>query len=544
MNNHFVIKFIDFLSPLFSRFEIDLIKFKKIIATKLLLEGKKTGGPLQYNQIENNAVMNFIKSMAIYMLYGLFIIYFLFQDVSMIQMATVFSMILFMISTAFIAEFSSMLLNVQEQTILGTKPVDKRTIVMAKIFYILYYLLTLSVAFLFIPTLFMLFKQGIVFTLLFLFSLLFSLLLIITSLSFIYFALIYFFDRDILKKAINFIQIIFIVAMMIGYQLIVWFYIKVEWGVGYVFEWWHFLIPPFWFAAPFELIINKTSDITVIILSLCAILIPIILVYLYYQFIDYVEAKLLKLMVAKSGRKASEGIWLKLWERMICHTEQSRIFFKTVYKIASRDQSFTVKLYPMLAISFILPFMFVFTEVSLRSKEVLEGPLYVSLYLSLLFISMLLSLFQYSKGDNNSWIFRVTGQLPSIPLYEAVFKVFIVKWYLPLYVIVAVIYYFLFPGMKIIDIAIIFVTAILVSELSYRFMIKAVYPFSINEEQLYAQSETFYGLISLLLPLPFAGFHYLLIYFFPVGLYVYFIVLTIFTFMLWRRLFYTYEKSI
>src|SRR5690625_2711753 len=187
MNNHFVIKFIDFLSPLFSRFEIDLVKFKKIIATKLLLEEKKTGGPLQYNQIENNAVMNFIKSMAIYMLYGLFIIYFLFQDVSMIQMATVFSMILFMISTSFIAEFSSMLLNVQEQTILGTKPVDKRTIAMAKIFYILYYLLTLSVAFLFIPTLFMLFKQGIVFTLLFLFSLLFSLLLIITSLSFIYF---------------------------------------------------------------------------------------------------------------------------------------------------------------------------------------------------------------------------------------------------------------------------------------------------------------------------------------------------------------------
>src|SRR5699024_12851008 len=107
-----------------------------------------------------------------------------------------------------------------------------------------------------IPICFMLFVQVICFTFLFLVLLVFFTFFIVALTTLIYILVLQVFDGVKLKNMINYIQIILSVAIIIGYQLVINVFNVVGTEVEYAFHWWHVLIPPMWFAAPFDILFN------------------------------------------------------------------------------------------------------------------------------------------------------------------------------------------------------------------------------------------------------------------------------------------------
>src|SRR5690625_1980111 len=274
MHNFYVLKILDFFQLLFKKFKIDYPLLRNILAVKLLMDKRRI--PTIFADVKEKNGNPFIKSLWIYALYGLILVYFVFGESYMLQMSIIFGVALFILMTALIADFSSVILDTRDQVIMGTKPIDQRTIGVAKFMHIFIYLTLLTGAFTIIPILFMLFVQGFVFTVLFVVMLVLFMFFIIALTSLVYIFVLKFFNGEQLRNVINYIQIIFAIGIIIGYQVIIRTYGYIDVHATYVFTWWHAILPPFWFAAPFELDINKTASTPIIVLSLTSFIITFI----------------------------------------------------------------------------------------------------------------------------------------------------------------------------------------------------------------------------------------------------------------------------
>lgn len=117
-----------------------------------------------------------------------------------------------------------------------------------------------------------------------------------------------FFDGEKLKDIINYVQIFLAVGIVIGYQVIIRVFDFMDMNVTYAFSWWHVLMPPLWFSAPFELLLNQNYTPEIILLSAMAILVPLLSIMLYYGLMPSFEKNLQKLM-EESGKKKKQT-WL------------------------------------------------------------------------------------------------------------------------------------------------------------------------------------------------------------------------------------------
>src|SRR5699024_4611830 len=291
MNNLFALKLLDLFQPVFRMFHIDYPMVRRILEVKLLMDGRRV--PTVFNHSSKIKGNKFLQSLGLYALYSLILLFFLVGDVYMFQMSILFGIAMFILMSVFISDFSAVLLDICDYTIIRTKPfisyiaaelldildkkiigtktVDSRTIGVAKMIHVLIYISMLVGAFTAIPIFFMLFVQGIRFTLLFLVLLVFFTLFIVALTSLIYILVLQVFDGEKLKNMINYIQIILSVAIIIGYQLVINVFNVVGTEVEYAFHWWHVLIPPMWFAAPFDILFNGNLEVGVLVLSSLAV---------------------------------------------------------------------------------------------------------------------------------------------------------------------------------------------------------------------------------------------------------------------------------
>lgn len=535
MHDFRILKTLDIFRPIFEKFSINYLMLRHILAIKLIMDKRRV--PTIFDDTKVEQKNSLIKSFWIYFLYGLILVFFVFGNAYMLQMSIIFGIALFILMTALIADFSPVMLDVRDRIIIGTKPIDKRTIGVAKFIHILIYLLQITAAFTIVPIIFMLFVQGILFTVLFVFLLVFLILFIIAFTSLIYIFVLKFFSGEQLKSMINYIQIIFAIGIIVGYQIVIRSYGFVDLNAAYLFKWWHTLLPPMWFAAPFELIMNNNIGMEVIILSVLSLIIPLLAFFIYYWSIPTFETNLQKLLETSNTKVKKRFSMESFWKNLLSRSDKSRAYFQFVYKIVDREREFKLKIYPSLGIGIVLPFIFIFSEAGVRSfDEITESSLYFCIYLMHIFIGIAIYTFQFSGNYKGAWIFTMSGDAISSQLYTAVIKVFLVKLYLPMFIFIGIPYYLLFDQFKLIDLAIVFVSAIIQVLLSYKMSIESKFPFSLPFENSEGNENMTKAFLLMFLTIPFVVFHFLstLLSFI---LYGYFVLLCIIAILLWKRFF-------
>lgn len=527
-----ILKMLDIFRPIFEKFAIDYPILRNILGIKLLMDERRV--PTIFDETKTMKKNSFIKSFWIYFLYGLILVFFVFGDAYMLQMSIIFGIALFILMTALISDFSPVMLDVRDRSIIGTKPIDKRTIGVAKFIHILIYLIQLTVAFTIIPIIFMLFVQGILFTTIFIGLLFLFGLFIIAFTSLIYIFILKFFSGEKLKSMINYIQILFSIGIIIGYQIIIRSYGFIDLNVPYLVKWWHALLPPMWFAAPFELIINKNTSTEIIVLSLLSVTIPLVAFFIYYWLIPTFETNLQKLLETTNTQIKKKFSFERLWQGLLCRTVKSRAYFQFIYNIVDREREFKLKVYPSLGIGLVLPFIFIFSEVGVRTfDEITASSLYFCIYLMHIFMGIAIYTFQFSGNYKGAWIFTMTGETISAQLNAAVIKVFLVKLYLPMFIIVGIPYYLLFDQFRLIDLGIVFVSAIIQALLSYKMTMESKLPFSMPFDRAEGNENMVKAVLLMLLTIPFVLFHFLSTLL-PFALYGYFILLSASAILLWR----------
>ncbi|PGL71037.1 hypothetical protein [Bacillus sp. AFS055030] len=535
-----MLKILDFFRPLFELFGVEYQIMRKILVVKLTMDRRRT--PTIFNQnnkkTKKDEENGIIKSLGMYVLLSLMLIpLVIFGKSYVYEMSAFFGIVMFLIMTSMISDFSTVLLDVKDKGILLTKPVGKKTITAAKMVHISIYLLLITTSITALPVIVGTFRHGILFLFLAIVELLLVNLFIVVLTAIIYYYILRFFDGEKLKDIINYVQIGLSISITVGYQLVARAFSFVNFDLSFSPTWYHFLIPPIWFGAPFELILNRNTNTFLIGFTILAVIIPIIAIMLYSLMIPSFEKNLQKLSNNSGLNRKKVSKWKNWLSSVFCRNNEEKVFFKFADNMMRNEREFRLKVYPSLGLSFVLPIVFLFNQLQIHSyQHLIVSKSYLTIYMSCLIIPNAISMLKYSGKYKGAWIYKTAPVSNLAPLYSATLKVFIANLYFPVYFILSILFIGIF-GMKIIpDLLVVFVSSILYTVICSNYL-KGTLPFSESFEDA-QQNSGIKILFALLLGGILALIHWG-ITFIPFGEMIYLVLLMIFTFFSWKRAYHT-----
>ncbi len=539
MKDFFTLKILDRLQFIFKILKIDYPVLRKILQVKFTMDARRVptafGNSSKYKEDKNY----FLTSLLIYSAMGLFTIlpFSLMVNNHLIQMSLIFGILMFFITSTVIADFSTVLLDVRDKAIILTKPVEAKTLSIAKFIHVFNYLFSITFALTGLTIIALFIKYTVVenitysllFLLLFVAELVLLNLIIVILTTLLYLFILKFFSGEKLKDIINYVQIIMIITITVGYQLIGRL-IEAEnlFNIYLKDTWYQYLLVPVWFGAPFALIFEHNLDISVIIMSLLVVILPIISFIVYLKLIPTFEASLLKLNQTEKKRKYRVRKFQLA--KYFIHNHEEMIFYKFCLKMMSSERDFKLRVYPSLGFAIIFPFIFLF-QGQISVKDLADSKFYFYLYFSAIMLPPVVMMLKYSKNYKGSWIYQVVPINNMNAINKGSLKAFIIRLLLPIYLIESTVFLFLFNYKILPDLIVIFLTMLTFTVICYR-IVGDKLPFSESFDN-YNKGQAMIVFLLLFILGIFVLFH-LLATFIPFGIYIYLGLIFIINLLVWK----------
>jgi hypothetical protein len=538
MQDFRTLKLLDRFERVFSSFGVDYKIMRKILQVKLTMDGRRVPTIFSQNAKKKDQESNnqYLKSLWIYVIFGLFTIPFvLLGENYLFQMSLFYGIFTFFVMTSMISDFSSVLLDIRDRNILFPKPVNRKTISTAKLVHVAIYLSFLTIALVSIPLIVGLAKNGLLFFIVSTLNIILIDLLIIGLTALIYLFILRFFDGEKLKDIINYVQIGLSLMIMVGYQLLIRSFQFIDLSVTLEPQWWQIFIFPMWFGANMEMIMHGSYQPFYLLFTALGILIPLLSIYIYMKFNDAFERNLQKLTYHGKAKENKQGKLRQLFLKVICNTKEERAYFRFASSMMKNERDFKLKVYPSLGLSIVIPFIFIMNGYNTNFNELSTSKSYLTIYFSLIIIPTIMILLKYSGKYKGAWIYRVAPIQQLKPIFSGTIKAFIFKLYLPVYLLLSIVFIAIFGVRVLPDLVIVFINAINYAVICFMVLKKSI-PFSESIDQYNQNSNAgiIFGLM--LFVALFAGLHYVSTLF-SYGIYLYMVIAIICLAALWRQAF-------
>jgi hypothetical protein len=340
-----------------------------IVEVKLKMDNRRARFN-QWNKKQSESNGTFFLTLGLYFLMACAFSAFIYFSVSIIAIySLIFAVMMFMLAMTLITDFSSVILDSNDNAILLPRPIDDRTLLIARITHILMYLLSMMLALAFPFMVVTMHLYGVLAAISFLIISLLSLILIVFLTNIFYLILMQFTSEERLRNIINTFQIVLTIIFMGGYRLvgrIVNFDALMN-GVDSKVQWWHFLVPPIWMGNSINTIINHGFDSTKFLFLFLTLTVPFMVVLLVTNiFSGIFNEKIAGMDTAKRQEKipnkvAKKGL-LETLSSIFTGTLMERGAFEFVWKITSRDRKLKLRIYPSLAYILIYPLLMIGTR--------------------------------------------------------------------------------------------------------------------------------------------------------------------------------------
>lgn len=536
MDDFRTLKLLDRFEGFFTRFGVDYKLMRKILQVKFTMDGRRVPTIFSQNSNQKEKSNQYVKSLWMYVLFGLFLIPFILMGENyLFQMSLFYGIFTFFVMTSMISDFSSVLLDVRDRNILFTKPVTSKTINTAKFMHIIIYITFLTIALVGIPLIVALFNKGIGFFIITLMNIMLLDIFIVALTALIYLFILRFFDGEKLKDIINYVQIGLSLAILVGYQLLLRSFQFIGQSISFEPDWWQLFVFPIWFAANTEMLLSQSFDVLYIIFSSLSIITPLSAIGLYLKFNPAFEHHLQKLSFHGKAKQEKRNKFGEGILKIICPTQQERSFFRFASRMMKNEREFKLKVYPFLGFSIVIPFILILNDLQFGMVGLATSNSYFSIYFCLIIIPSILVLLKYSGKYKGAWIYSVAPLKLLKPMYSGTIKAFLLKLFLPVYVILSIAFIALFGVRVVPDLIIVFLTACIFAIICFM-VLKKFIPFSASFDD-YNQNST--GMVVLGLStiiIGFAGLHYLST-FYSYGNYIYLAILSIALFILLKTAF-------
>ncbi|UAK15801.1 hypothetical protein [Sporolactobacillus terrae] len=475
------LKITDLMRPVFEKLGVNYAVMRHVLAVKLLMDARRMPIVLASGRQKKKKDSNlFLKSLWVYALVGLFVVPFIFLSSDyLFKTSLIFAIILFMVMTAMIADFSSVLLDTRDQAILWTKPIDARTLHAAKTVHLCIYLILLTGALGLPAAIAGLMRFGLGFFLLFLLNLIFIDLISLSCTTFVYLLVLKFFDGERLKDIINYVQIFLSLAVAVGYQFVIRAFDVTATHITLTPAWWQLFVPPLWLASTIEWVIGGQRTAFLSLLALLGLLMPFILFSIYQRFSNAFEQAVIKLTVQAGKSRTQSGKLNHLLGKLLCRNLEERTFFRFSSLMMKQDRTFKLKVYPSLGMALVFPFIFLINNFHGSSwHQIGQGSGFFYAYFSLLVIPTALMMLRCSSTFKGAWIYGAAPIKQRHSIFSGALKAMITQLYLPAYFLLSVVFLLLFRWTIIPDLIAILLTASIFTIICSHYCLGESFPFS------------------------------------------------------------------
>jgi hypothetical protein len=500
------LRILDLLRVIFEKIGVDYTTMRAIVGTKLVLDRRRAPAVAQ-NKSESQSEKSYLQGYLLHLIFGIFmaaIIYIIKDD--MLRMAYFAGAFFFMTTMYLVSDFSFVLLDTKDKNIIMTKPVESKTVSVSKFIHIFIYMVRLNI-FLAGPSMIVfILSYGIFAAFIFVLEVIFMDLLIFIMTIFIYFAVLRFFDGELLRNIINLIQILLTVLLSIGYQVAVRMidFVSIS-TMKYNFSFKDYFNPVLWFGAPFEIIFGGGKSSYLYVFSAMLIAVPSISFVFYLKLSKIMEQLLLKLESGET-EKLKRHFLQELVGRILCKGTVQNQSFHFANAIFRSDRSLKLKIYPALSTGILLPVLMIFNMGIRGEKFQATGIEYLYLYFVIVVISSVLRLVNYSSAWKGSYVYISSGFGLMEDVYRGVLKTVLFRFMVPVEMLGAIIYIVLFKELFLFDIAVVFIAGIAALPLIGKIYIFE-YPFSRPLEESNQRDSIDKILLAILISGAFAGLH-------------------------------------
>lgn len=500
------LRILDLFRFIFEKLGVDYLTMRAIVSTKLVLDRRRAPAMSRSNS-ENQSEKSYLQGYLFHLIFGIFLaaIIYIIND-NMLRMAYFAGAFFFMTTMYLVSDFSFVLLDTKDKNIIMTKPVESKTVSVSKFVHIFIYMVRLNI-FLAGPSMVVfILSYGLAAAFIFVLEVIFMDLLIFIMTIFIYFAVLRFFDGELLRNIINTIQILLTVLLSIGYQVAVRMidFTSIK-SMNYNFSFRDYFNPVLWFGAPFEIIFSGGKSSYLYVFSALLVVVPLISFVFYLKLSKVMEQLLLKLESGETERLKKHFIQ-ELVGKILCRNTVQYQSFHFANAVLRSDRSLKLKIYPALSTGILLPVLMIFNMGIRGEKYQATGIEYLYLYFVIVAISSVVRLVNYSSAWKGSYVYISSGFECMEEMYRGVLKTILFRFMLPVEMLGAIIYIALFRNLFLFDIAVVFIAGIAALPLIGKVYIYE-YPFSRPLEESNQKESIDKMLLTILIAGAFAGLH-------------------------------------
>ncbi|GFR35610.1 hypothetical protein [Thermobrachium celere] len=364
------------------------------------------------------------------------------------------AIIILFIFLSLVHDFSSIILSTSDKNILGSMPIDIKTLSSIRITYVIIYLISIMIMLTILPTAIGTYIFGykylismlIVFPLIMMFS--------VSLTIFMYSLILKYYDGEKLKDIVNYFQIIFIIGSVLLYQF----------GVGIIQRSSYvvqnskaiFILPSTWYSAIFNIILGEFNlKYLVSFVIGCLITIIFFIVTIKYILVE-LERNLYKFnMGDKSQAKMKRGWFTDLLIKNPIE-KSSYIFAKSMFK---RDRLLKQKMAAGLssAVIFIAPLI----RDVLKGENVGSGSWFLVVYGIIIFLATNLEYILYTSSFKAAYIYEVLPIEETEPIIKGAVKAIFLNFIFPIFILSLLLFSLIFKEIGVLEYIVVIITLIL-----------------------------------------------------------------------------------
>lgn len=426
-----------------------------------------------------------------------------------------YALLMFMLCMNLISDFSTVILDSRDNTIILPRPVSEATYLTARILHISTFILGFAISFSIIPFIVVIFKYNLIAAVVFFINVLLSSVFSIFFTHLLYLGLMKLVSGERLKDIINYFQIMVTIFFMGGYQFLTRAVAVIGNTNLSVEHWWMILLPPSWMAGSNELVISFDLTRYSAISLFLSIIIPFIGLWLIIKVLSpgfsHKLSELDQGDLQKTKDDKREINISKFLARIFTRSKTESMFFQIIWKIAGRDRKFKQMIYPMLGFLIMFSVMMFYTTGKYMS-ETDDKSFLIYLYFPAFYLFVIIVNIKYSDNYKAAWLYKSIPLVKPGEIISAMIKAISIKLFLPVYIISNgfLIYYKGFAFIFQITTALFFNLLFLVCIYT---LSKVHLPFSSDNQNKKTDSNMLLSILFLPIGAAMAGIHYIFIYF-------------------------------
>ena len=462
----FWLKILDLLKPIYKWQGVDFNQLRAIVGIKLEMDNRRAPA-FKMNQSEKQHSGAFLLALFLYTLFGAFISAIIAYVPSIVFSFSIYhSYLMVMVTLTIISDFSAVLLDTSDNTIVLPRPITPKTFYAARTTHILLYIGQISFGLAIVPIVVTFFVYGPIVGVATIFT---SILIIVFSVAItngLYLLIMRFTSEERLKSIINYFQITMAVVMMGGYQILPrMLNSKSLENVATDLEWWAVFIPPMWMTGVIKLVSDLSVEWIYLTTAFLAIAVPIgswkainkyLTPYFTSKLADLGTSSVPQLQERKEASKKSFISSLTEW---IAKPGLERAAFSLVNMAFSRDRKLKLRIYPAIG-SFVIIAIVLMMQSSKKGDlslmeyiQSLQGTekhlivIYTCIYV------LITASFEINFTDEfkASWVYLSAPIKKPGEILSGTLKAILVKFFLPIYGIASVIVLLIWREKAVVD---------------------------------------------------------------------------------------------